>query len=187
MSSFRLASRYAKSVLQLAIEKGRLQEVKSDILLLKSAFDGSRELRVMLKSPVIPADTKHTILRKLFGGKVDEITSKFIDLLVAKGRESFLADMTDSFIEQYNQMNGITKVKLTSASALDKATADSIINNLKTKENLKEISLEQTIDASLIGGFVLQYGDKQIDTSLKTSLLKLKHLVDDDSYVKKIR
>jgi F-type H+-transporting ATPase subunit delta len=67
---------------------------------------------------------------------------------------------------------------------VDKATVDSIINKLRAKENIKEIKLVHEVDASLIGGFVLTYGDKQIDTSARKSLNRLKTLVDDDSYVK---
>ncbi len=187
MSSFRLASRYAKSLLQLAQEKGQLEAVKSDIELLNSAFSGSRELRTMLKSPVIPTDKKQIVLTKIFGGKLSEITTRFVTLLTSKGREQFLGEVADAFIAQYNVLNKITKVKIVTATETDKTALDKIVDGLKKKEKLSEVELEHAVDASLIGGFVITYGDKQIDTSVKASLAKLKTVVADDSYIKKIK
>lgn len=185
MSSFRLATRYAKSLLQLAQEQGKLAQVSSDMQLLENSFEGSRELRVFLKSPIVHTDKKLEVFNKLFGGKIDELTHKFITLLTKKGREGFLNEIATSFETQFNEFNKITPVKITSATKLDKATIDKLLSGLKSKENLSEIQLEEIVDETLVGGFVMQYGDKQIDTSVRTSLQKLKQLVDDDSYVKK--
>lgn len=187
MSSFRLASRYAKSLLQLANEKGQLEAVKNDIELLHNTFSASRELRVMLKSPIITADKKETVLNKLFGDKVSEITAKFITLLTNKGREQFLGEVAEAFIAQYNTLNGITKVKIVSATLLDKTGIDAIVSGLKKKENLSAVEVETAVDEDLIGGFVVRYGDKQIDSSVKNALAKLKVAVADDSYIKKLK
>jgi F-type H+-transporting ATPase subunit delta len=108
-----------------------------------------------------------------------------LKLLSDKGRAGYLPEVAESFITQYNVLKGITKVSLTTATAMDEATRDTIINGLKQKENLANIELTQDIDTSLVGGFLLRYAGKQIDTSIKTSLGALKVLVDDDSYVKK--
>lgn len=184
MSSFRLASRYSKSLLQLAQEKGQLEAVKTDMSLISNTLKSSRDLHIMLQSPIIPSDKKEAILAKLFGSNVNDLTNKFIVLLTKKGRESFLGEVANTFISQYDLLNNITNVKLTTATTVDQATVDNIINKLKAKENIKEIKLVHEVDASLIGGFVLTYGDKQIDTSARKSLNRLKTLVDDDSYVK---
>lgn len=187
MSSFRLASRYAKSLLQLAEEKGQLEAVKNDIELLNEAFSASRELRVMLKSPIINTDKKQVVLSKVFGGKLNDITDKFITLLTNKGREAFLGEVAEAFIIQYNALNKITKVKIATATATEQAALDKIVEGLKKKENLSQVQLEHAVDTSLIGGFVITYGDKQIDASVKASLEKLRTVVADDSYIKKLR
>ena len=140
-----------------------------------------------MKSPVISADKKLDVIKKVFGGKLNQITDTFVMLLTKKGREAFLMEVAVAFKEQYNQLNQITKVKLTSAVELDKATVDSILEGLKKKEKLENFVLETAIDESLVAGFVLDYAGKQLDTSVKSSLTKLQVLVDDDSYVKKIR
>jgi F-type H+-transporting ATPase subunit delta len=70
---------------------------------------------------------------------------------------------------------------------LDKSAIDNILAGLIKKEHLGEVELTEVIDESLVGGFILQYGDKQVDSSVRSSLQKLHNLVADDSYVKKIR
>jgi F-type H+-transporting ATPase subunit delta len=187
MSAHRLASRYAKSILDLAVERGALDTVYQDIMLLDRTIESSRELRVFLKSPIVPTDKKQEVFAKLFGGKMEEITSKFITLLTAKGREGYLHEIASAFIIQYNVIKKITPVTLTSAVKLDQATIDSIVLGLKKKENLTEVQLTETVNPDLIGGFILQYGDYQIDTSVRSSLHQLHTVVADDSYVKRIR
>ncbi len=157
--SYRIASRYAKSLIELAQEKGKLEEVYKDILLLN----------------------------KLFLAKVNEITGKFIVLLTNKGREGYLSEIAESFATQYNVIKNITPVRITSAVKLDKATIDNLLDGLRKKEKIEEVQLTEAIDESLLGGFILLYGDKQIDSSVRSALQKLHHLVEDDSYVKKLR
>ena len=185
--SYRIASRYAKSLIELAQEKGKLEEVHNDVLLLNESFHASRELRVFLKSPVIGPEKKLEVFDKLFLGKVNEITGKFIVLMTNKGREAFLSEIAESFITQYNAIKNITPVKITSAVKLDKATIDSLLAGLRKREKIEEIQLTEAIDESLLGGFILNYGDNQIDSSVRSSLQKLHNLVADDSYVKKIK
>jgi F-type H+-transporting ATPase subunit delta len=185
--SYRIASRYAKSLIEMAEEKGKLEEVHNDVQLMDAAFKASREFRVFLKSPVIGPEKKIEVFNKIFLAKVSDITGKFIVLLTNKGREAFLDEIATSFIDQYNTSKNITPVTITSAVKLDKATIDNILDGLRKRENIKEVQLTETVDESLLGGFVLLYGDKQIDSSVRSSLQKLHNLVADDSYVKNIR
>jgi F-type H+-transporting ATPase subunit delta len=184
--SYRIATRYAKSLIELAQEKGQLEEVRRDMSEMETIIKSSPELRVFLKSPIVSADKKVAVLNKVFA-KGNEITVKFITLLASKGREGFLQEIAESFVIQYNVLKNITPVKITSAVKLDKSTIDTMLADLKKRENLGDMQLTETIDESLLGGFVLLYGDKQIDSSVRTSLQKLRNLVDDDSYVKNIR
>lgn len=185
MSSFRIATRYAKSLIQLAEEKGQLDAVQKDIVALDNAFESSSELKALFRSPIINSDKKQTIFDQIFKGKVSDIIYSFVTLLIKKGREPHLHEVANSFIEQYNVIRGITKVKLTSAVKLDAAQVQSILNGLKKTENLSTLEVTEVVDEDLIGGFILQYGDKQIDSSVKRRMHEFRAVVDDDSYIKK--
>jgi F-type H+-transporting ATPase subunit delta len=185
MSSHRIASRYAKSLIQLANEQGKLAEVYADMKSIDSIFENSRDLKLMFRSPIIPSDKKQNIVTKLFQGKITDLLYRFLTLMISKGRERYFHDMVESFILQYNVIKNITPVTLTSAVKLDAGLVQSILTALKTKEKLGEIELKEVIDESIIGGFILQYGDKMMDSSVVKNLSGLRNIVDDDSYIKK--
>ena len=185
MGSYRIASRYAKSLIQLAQENGKLDEVINDIKSIDRAFEGSRDLKLMFRSPIIPADKKQNIVDKLFKGKVNDILYRFMTLMISKGREKHFHEMVESFILQFNEIKNITPVTITSAIKLDAGLVQSILSSLKNKEKLGEIELTEVIDESIIGGFILTYGDKMIDSSVTRNLGGLRNIVDDDSYIKK--
>lgn len=185
MGSFRIASRYAKSLLQLAEEKNQLEQVYADMKNVDSILTASRDLRLVFKSPIIPPDKKLTITQKLFADKITPLLLQFLTLLIKKNREAYFHDIVSSFIEQYNAIKGITPVKLVTAVKLERAQVSEMINALKAKELLKEVELTEEVDESLIGGFLLKYGDKMLDDSIKRRLSELNVLIQDNSYVKK--
>lgn len=185
MSAHSLSTRYAKSLIGLANEKGQLDEAYANVKNINTLLDSNRELKLLLKSPIITVDKKLQIVKQLFESKTSEVIYKFIQLVVKKRRESKLAEIFAAFIAQYNEQKGITPVKLTTAVKLGPTFVQSIVNALKTKEGLKEVELHEKIDESLIGGFVLQYDDKMIDSSVSRNLRELNTLVEDNSYIKK--
>jgi F-type H+-transporting ATPase subunit delta len=185
MGSFRIASRYAKSLIDLAKEKGQVEQVFADIKALDSTFESSRELRLLFKSPVIPTDKKLAITKQLFEGKTSELIYSFVVLLIKKGREADLHEIVEQFIVQYNRIKGITPVKLITAVKMESGEVQTMVSALKAKELLKEVELTEEVDPELIGGFILQYGDKMIDQSVKSKLNQLYNIVQDDSYIKK--
>lgn len=187
MSAIKLASRYAKSLLDFAVEKGKLDEVYKDQLYLHKVLKVSREFDLLLASPLINADKKLKALQAVLGGKTSELTMLFLQLLVKKNREVYLKDMVDSFIRQYDVYKKITQVKITSAAPLDKAEIDKLLAKLKQQANLETINLTTEIDESLIGGFVLQYGDKQYDASISRKISIANKGLEDNAYLKKLR
>ncbi len=93
MPNPRLATRYAKSVLDLSIERGQLDKVYADMLFLQNITKGSRELVNMLRSPVVPSDKKNKAMETIIGSRVSDLTSAFIRLLITKGREGDLPEV----------------------------------------------------------------------------------------------
>src|SRR5688500_378663 len=123
--SYRIATRYAKSLIGLAEEKGKLDEVFTDMKHIDRTFENSRDLKLMFKSPIITSDKKLNVVKALFEGKVSEILFRFMTLMIKKGREAHFHEMVESFILQYNVIKEITPVKITSAVKLDAALVQS--------------------------------------------------------------
>ncbi len=185
MGSFRIASRYAKSLIQLAQENNVLEEVITDIKSIDNALATTPELRVFFKSPIINPEKKLAIVEKIFKGKSSDLVYKFLVLLVKKGRESHFHEVVSSFITQYNLLKRITPVRLITAVKLDSGLVETMITSLKTKEFLKEIELQVEVDESLVGGFILKYDDKMIDSSVRRRLEELHTIIEDNTYIKK--
>jgi F-type H+-transporting ATPase subunit delta len=185
MSGIRIASRYAKSLLDLCIEKGQLDAAQADMVMLKGIMDESRDLRLMLSSPVVKADKKVDILQKLFDGKLNAITMAFITLLTRKGREGFLPEIVTSFLNQLRKHQGITVAEVTSAVALDAGSRAKMMESA-TKMAGGQVELVEKVDVTLIGGFILKVGDKQIDSAIANRIKALKREFAENPYIAEI-
>lgn len=185
MSEFRVASRYAKSLIELANEKGILEEVHNDMQLFSKVVSQNRDFQLLLQNPVVKPDKKLAILNGVFKGKVQELTLAFFSIVARKQRESHLEFIAASFEEQYNTIKGIVKAQVTSALPLTANLREQLVGKLAAEYGQK-IQLQEIIDPSLIGGFVLKVGDKQIDSSVKNSLRKLRNEFKDNPYINKL-
>ena len=186
MNNPRLAIRYAKSLIDLAMEQKKLKEVYNDILFLQTICTSSKEFVSILNSPVIKPDKKNKIIHALTTGKIDPLTDSFLKLLTLKGREISLPEIISSFIDQYNSINKIQKVKLTTAVAVGDEIKNTFIRDLKT-EGVKEIQLESVVDPDIIGGFVLETQGKLIDASIARDLRDIRKQFMDNDYAFKLR
>ena len=184
MASSRVASRYVKSLLELAVEEKALDAVHNDMLMFAAACKRSNDLVLMLRSPVIPHETKRVILEKLLKGKVHKLTLSIVDILTRKNREPLLPEIAGEFHHAYNVHKGIGRANVTTPVAMDASTRKKIEDMAKKLSEMSTVELEEKVDKDLIGGFVLNVGDKQIDASIKSKLKALKVKFSENPYVK---
>ncbi|HWB27484.1 MAG TPA: ATP synthase F1 subunit delta [Chitinophagaceae bacterium] len=187
MPSPRLAARYAKSLIDLATDRGQLEQVYADMLYLQAVCKQSREFVNLLRSPVVKADKKESILTAVTKGKISGLTDAFNTLLVKKGRESDLPEMVTSFIGQYNAIKGIHKVKLTTAVPVSDDIKSDIVNKVKATSGIESIELETATNGSLIGGFVLEFDNNLVDASVLRDLKDIKKQFIGNIYEHNIR
>mgnify|MGYP001083865281 CR=1 FL=1 len=173
MSEYRIASRYAKSLLSLAVENGKLEEVHSDMQLLSQLAAENRDFELMLKSPVVLHQKKLAILNKVFTGKVDAMSLSIFQLLTKKHREEYLPLIAQEFHHMYNDHMGIAEATVTTTYVLDKKSKEAFEDVVKSITK-KKVELTEVVDESLIGGFVLKVGDRQIDDSVSSRLKALR-------------
>jgi F-type H+-transporting ATPase subunit delta len=174
MSEQRAASRYAKSMLDLAQERGNLPQVKEDMDLFAKTLEQNRDLRLLLRNPIVKHDKKLAILRAIFGGKVSEVTEKFFTIITQHNRESALEWVATEFQSQYENLRGIQVAQVTTAQPLTPALREEVTQLVRRQTGLQSITLTEKIDESLIGGFLLRVGDQQIDDSVRNRLRKLR-------------
>ena len=186
MPNARLAGRYAKSILDLAIEQGQLEPVYTDMKYLQAVCNASSEFVNMLRSPIIKADQKNSILSAVLKNNVGVLSNAFIVLLVKKGRESDLHEIANTFIEQYNSMKGIHQVTLTTAVEISAEVKNSIEQKVKSDNSFTSVELTTKTDESLIGGFVLEFNNNLLDASISRDLKDIKKQFLQNEFVAKI-
>jgi F-type H+-transporting ATPase subunit delta len=187
MSVQRIASRYAKSLIDLAVEQQKLERVTEDVRSFKELVK-NRDFYLLLKSPVIPASKKTTIVDLLLKDKYDALTMAFLRILITKGREEYLPEIAGEFIELYKKFKSISTVRLTTASPMGEAAVEEIrqvlVSSSLTKDN---IDLQLAVDPDIIGGFVLAFDDKIYDASIAEKLEKLRRGFVENAYISQIR
>lgn len=187
MQNPRLAARYAKSLIGLAIERNQLEEVYKDCVYLQQLCKHSAEFVSLLKSPVIKADKKLAILNAVTEGKVSALTVAFNRLLVNKSRENVLPEVLIAFIDQYKSHKGIFPVKITAAVPVSDAALDAIRTKVQEFAPGKQIELNTAVNEELIGGFQLELGNTLVDASIAYDLNKIRSQFMKNDFVYKIR
>lgn len=183
MSQLQIAHRYAKSLIDLSTDQKELEKVFDDISMVAEVCKNV-EFTAMLKSPIVHTDKKLAIVNGLFEGKLQKLSLQFIQLLVSKGRESLLDAISKAFIDQYKAIKKIKSALVITANKMSDAELNAIKNKfsfwLKEGETME---LSQKVDSKLIGGFILEMGDKNYDASIKRQLGELKENLYDTSYI----
>ncbi len=175
MTNQQVATRYAKSLLDLALERNELATIKGDVDDL-IAMGANRDLAILLQSPVINATKKKAVFKELLDkAGVSDLTKTFVKVLITKGREADLLGILGAFNDQYKTLNKITSVKVTSATALDAASLEAIKSQLAAAGKTEAtIELETKIDPSIMGGFILEFDGKVYDASVAHKLSEIK-------------
>lgn len=186
MTDSRAASRYVKSLLGLAIEKGALDAVHTDMLLFSKVVNENKDFALMLRNPIIKHDKKRDILEKLFKDKVNALTMAIFDILTRKNREPLLPSIAREFHNAYNEYKGVGKATVVTAIPLDAKLRAEFEQMVKGLSDKKQVELVESVDPDMIGGFVLNIGDRQIDASIKNKLKALQVNFSHNPYIKEI-
>lgn len=172
MSNSRAAIRYAKAVLDLAVENKATGDIEKDMRSVVETVSNSSELREMLASPVIKGSDKKQALTTIFS-EGHAISEGLIGMLVDNKRVSLLSEVAEKYIILNEQLKGEGVAFVTTAVPL---TADLENKILKQVESMtgNKVVLENKIDESIVGGFILRVGDLQYDASISNKLNNLK-------------
>lgn len=173
MSSYNIATRYANALMELASEKDILNQVANDMQMVFNGIAGSKELRTILKSPVIRPEKKETILNEIFKDKVGDVSNSFIQFIVKKNREDIIYDILKRFKELYNVKINRVEAYIKSSVELTEEQKKQLQSSLEEFTE-KEVMPFYSIDESIIGGFVVKINDTVLDSSVKQQLNRLR-------------
>jgi F-type H+-transporting ATPase subunit delta len=172
MSGIRAAIRYAKAILEIADSKGVASEVSADMTLIATTITGNSELTHFIQNPLIKTDTKKNVVLEVFAS-VNPVTQSLFHLLLENKRFEILAAIAVEYNNLFDVMNGVEVAKVTTAFPMDAALEAKVLAKIATFSD-KKVTIENTVDSSIIGGFILRIGDKQYNASVANRLHVLK-------------
>ena len=171
MSVQRIAARYAKALIDLARERDVLDPVMEDISAFSEMCSQSRDLQLLLESPIVDSSKKKNVFKRLFEGKVNEVTYAFFGIILRKRREEYLQQIAHEFENQFREIRRIAAVGLTTASELDENQLEQISDMIaKSGMTYENVELTSKVDESIIGGFIIEFEDKLYDASVAHQL-----------------
>lgn len=180
MSGSRAAVRYAKAILSFALEQSKEVEVNNDMLLITNTIVDSKDLQLLLSSPVIKSEIKKATIKEVFASKVSSLTTGLVDLLIDNKRVSILEDVAEKYTILFDKLKGIEVAKVTTAIPLTEDLNVQILNKVK-KITGKEATIENEVNPDIIGGFILRIGDVQYDASVANKLQGLRRQFESES------
>jgi len=170
MRNPRVGYRYAKALVDLAVETNQLDVVKKDVDYLRA--NRNEEFNAVMASPVIRGNKKSKIFSAVYHGRVSPLTESFFDLVFNKGRAFVIRDIGDAFDRQYNDIKGIVNATITTAVPINEELHHDIYRRVAALPRFvgKTVSLEVKTDPRIIGGFILETGDNKFDASIRHDL-----------------
>ena len=181
MKNPKLSYRYAKALFDFAKECDKVHEVYEAILMFSNTLRENRELQLFLRNPVVEPKQKHAIFESIFIGSLNDITYKFLEVLLKQRREPALDTICQEFVKLFNIENNIREVLITTAQPLSDVLRSKILA-LLTEQTKSTINLKELIDPEIVGGFIIQMNDHYIDHSVISKINKLKQEFSHNSF-----
>ena len=169
-----LPSRYINALYELCDESKNLKKVTQDFEKFIEMAEDNKNFNYLLYSPTVGKTYQGTILNDILKkGKADKLTINFCGVLCRNGRVNLITKIMRDFLNEVARRKGEITVEVFSPFKLDKKEEDDLKKIILNKINAKNISLLTHIDSSLLGGLIVKYGSKMIDTSIRTKLNNL--------------
>ncbi|WP_282160136.1 ATP synthase F1 subunit delta [Ulvibacterium marinum] len=172
MKDSRAAIRYARAILDLAVENKASDAVEKDMRTIVQTVSESKELRDLLASPIVSGDAKKKVVLAVFKGS-HNITEGLINLLIDNRRINMFNEVALKYIILNERLKGEDVAFVTTAVPLTKELEKKVLKQLGQITGNK-VTLKNTVDDSIIGGFVLRVGDLQYDASIANKLNNIK-------------
>lgn len=167
------AVRYAKAVLDIAVEQGQEKEVFNQMRTIASTLSENTELQLFLNNLVVTPDNKKSVLLEVFPN-TSSIVTRLFDLIIENKRTGLLHSIATTFVQLYHRHINAVEAVVTTAIPLDTTLENQVLNKVKELTQASEVTLHNQVDPEIIGGFILRVGDWQYDASIANHFDSLK-------------
>ena len=160
---------YSEAVFQLGLEENNLDLLYSEIVQLSDILNENAELTKLLSAPTISTEDKFSVIEKIFKGKISDETYNFLSVLIQKNRMRYFSNIANALKDKYNTHNGIVEMIVTTSLPLKAELREKLIIKLENTTG-KKVNLVEKVDSNILGGIILNYGNTEMNSSVKASL-----------------
>ena len=174
---------YSEVMFELAEEADLVEQVMEDLAQVQKVLSAEPDFATLLKLQTIKGTEKSKIIRRIFGGRVNELTLDFLSVLARRNRMNFLTSISDKYEALVDVYQHRCLVEVTMAGAPD----DEMVQKLKAdigKVINGRVKLSVNVDPMIIGGIIIKKGDRVIDNSIRTILKRAVDTVMKRSRIK---
>jgi F-type H+-transporting ATPase subunit delta len=169
-----VAKRYAHALFNVALKRGTIDIVSSEIFQLKSFSDKDKRFIGFLAAPQVPTEQKVEMVKTLFTTRLSPSLLSFLLLLIEKSRVSYLGEIAREFEKLVEDYRGLIRARVTTAIHVEEGYKNRLREKLMAITN-KNVEILHRIDKNILGGIIVQLNYNIIDNSVKSQLDTLKH------------
>jgi len=173
MLTSKVAKRYAQGLLDFTNESGQTATVFSEMKDVVKIMNESKDLIRFFHTPYIDSKKKVEVANEIFKG-LSVSSQNFITLVIKKGRENQLKNIAQEFINKVEDIKGVKRITLTTATELSKENIEQILKSTSLVKADANFDLTVNVNPALLGGYILRVGDQQVDASVKAKLNQVK-------------
>lgn len=168
-----ISKTYGDALLELAVEEQKADDFSNQIEQLLMVLDENPEFLTLLNHPRISVEDKVEVVKQVFDGRISEELVGFLITIVTKGRFANIKEILQYFLDQVKELKGIGVVYVTTPLPLEEIQKKAIEDKLLQTTEYKEMEMHYLLEPKLIGGIQIRIGDRVVDSSVSTKILKL--------------
>ncbi|WP_265428759.1 ATP synthase F1 subunit delta [Chryseobacterium sp. YIM B08800] len=173
MLTSKVAKRYAQGLLDFTNESGQTDAVFAEMKDVVKLMSESKDLNKFFMTPYIDSNKKTEVANEIFKS-FSPVSQNLIRLIIKNGRESQLKNVAQQFINKVEDINGIQRITLTTATQLSNENIEQILRSTNLVNQTATFDLNVNVKPEILGGYILRVGDQQVDASVKSKLNKIK-------------
>ena len=167
-----VADKYSSAMFELAQEQNKLDLMEEQLGYVAFVMDEQPELSSFLENPTVTEDAKIKLIGKIFESSLDKVALHFIYVMIKRGRDRYIKQTIAAFIKKSREARGILEATVTVAEPITADIEASVQAKLREVTG-KDVILSVRQDPSIMGGIIIQVGDKRIDSSVSRRLQEL--------------
>ncbi len=175
-----VADKYSEAIFNLACEQHILEEMDADLSYVRSVLVEHKELQAFLGHPIVSAESKRSVLEKIFSNNIGKLALQFLYVMINRGREGYIVAAIDGYMAKSRESRNILEAIVRVVAPLQDAEREKLQQKIESLTG-KQVELTFIVDPAILGGMIIQIGDKRIDASVARSLKEMeKSLLKDD-------